>query len=267
MKIIDLTGRVILITGAAGYLGTEISKLVINAGGIVLAIGRTKKTLTALKNSLPKEQRSRFIIIVCDLTDPEIPNYVKLKIQNIYGRLDGIVNAAYSGKLAGTIFNIYPEDFEIAYKNNVIVPFELIKVLLPLLELTAKKNKRTTSVVNVASMYGSVSPDPSIYGDSGKNNPIHYGASKGAMIQMTRYLACHFSKIGVRFNSVAPGPFPRGELEKDEPKFYSKLSNKVPMGRVGIAKEVAGPIVFLLSDAASYVNGVNLPIDGGWTAW
>jgi NAD(P)-dependent dehydrogenase (short-subunit alcohol dehydrogenase family) len=116
-------------------------------------------------------------------------------------------------------------------------------------------------------MYGMVSPDPSIYRDSGKNNPAHYGATKAGMIQLTRYLACHLSPGRVRVNCVSPGPFPDTDVDPGIPEFYDKLAAKVPMGRSGNPEEAAGPVVFLLSEAASYVNGANLAVDGGWTAW
>jgi len=87
------------------------------------------------------------------------------------------------------------------------------------------------------------------------------------MIQMTRYLACHLGQHGVRVNSIAPGPFLNPELDPGIPGFCDQVTMKVPMGRIGKPEEVAGPVVFLLSDAAAYINGANLPIDGGWTAW
>jgi NAD(P)-dependent dehydrogenase (short-subunit alcohol dehydrogenase family) len=267
MKLFDLTGRVILLTGAAGHIGSAISNAILSSGAHLIATGRQESSLVRLKNSLTPDFRERCHIVACDATNIDTPGYLKSLIEPLFGRLDGIVNNAYAGKLTGTVDCIEPEDFYAAYTNNVTAPFLLIKCFLPLLEITAKKNDSTTSIVNVASMYGTVSPDPSIYGDTGKNNPIHYGASKAGMIQMSRYLACHFGRIGIRFNSISPGPFPKIEFESENKEFYSSLERKVPMGRVGKVQEVAGPVVFLLSEAASYVNGVNLPIDGGWTAW
>ena len=267
MKLFDLSGRVVLFTGAAGHIGTATSQAILSAGAYLIATGRNESSLIELKNGLTTELRKRCHIVACDATNTDTPEHLKSVIESLFGRLDGIVNNAYAGKVVGTIDHIDPEDFYLAYTNSVTAPFSLIKSLLPLLEGTAKKNNITTSVINVASMYGTVSPDPYIYGDSGKNNPIHYGASKAGMIQMSRYLACHFGHLGIRFNSVAPGPFPRTELDPGIKDFYANLARKVPMGRVGKAQEVAGPIVFLLSEAASFVNGVNLPIDGGWTAW
>jgi NAD(P)-dependent dehydrogenase (short-subunit alcohol dehydrogenase family) len=112
-----------------------------------------------------------------------------------------------------------------------------------------------------------VSPDPAIYGDSGKNNPPFYGAAKAGLIQLTRYLAVHLAKRGVRVNSVSPGPFPPPSIATVSPEFHAELCRKTPMGRIGAAEELAGPVLFLLSDASTYVTGIDLPVDGGWTAW
>ena len=121
--------------------------------------------------------------------------------------------------------------------------------------------------MNVSSMYGTVSPDPSIYGTSGANNPPYYGAAKAGMIQLTKYAACHLAADKVRVNSLSPGPFPaRTYLDRD-PEFHTQLKRKTPMGRTGDPSELAGPLLFLVSDASSFVTGINLAVDGGWTAW
>ena len=122
-------------------------------------------------------------------------------------------------------------------------------------------------MVNIASMYGSVSPDPAIYGDSGANNPPSYGAAKAGLIQFTRYAACHFAAERIRVNCISPGPFPAQRYFDQDPEFRRRLENKIPMRRTGDPQEIRGPLLFLASDASSYVTGINLPVDGGWTAW
>ncbi|MCH8479280.1 MAG: SDR family oxidoreductase, partial [Wenzhouxiangella sp.] len=183
-----------------------------------------------------------------------------------FDALHGIVNNAYAGRV-GQLETISEADFADASAMNLVAPFELTKSCLDLLQASAIQTGHSASVVNVASMYGVVSPDPEVYADSGKNNPIHYGATKAGMIQMTRYLACHLGQRKIRVNSVSPGPFPDLAVDPGIPGFYESLAGKVPLGRVGDPREVAGPVVFLLSNAASYVNGADLRIDGGWTAW
>jgi NAD(P)-dependent dehydrogenase (short-subunit alcohol dehydrogenase family) len=266
MGIFDLTGRVVLLTGAAGYLGSAMAHAILDAGAELVMTGRRESALSTQRDLLSPELRERCHISVCDVTHADTPAHLKSLIEKRFGWLHGIVNNAYAGKV-GTLDTIDAEDFMTACTYNIVAPFALVKALAPLLEVTAKKNRTTVSVVNVASMYGIVSPDPSIYADSGLNNPVHYAASKGGMIQLSRYLACHLGQAGIRVNSISPGPFPNPDVDSGIPEFYKKLAGKVPMGRVGKPEEVAGPVVFLLSNAASYVNGANLSIDGGWTAW
>jgi NAD(P)-dependent dehydrogenase (short-subunit alcohol dehydrogenase family) len=200
------------------------------------------------------------------VTHEDTPRFLRDEIQKRFGRLHGVVNNAYAGT-TGTLDAVRAEDFAKATAYNLVAPFTLVQALAPVLEATAKREKCSVSVVNVASMYGVVSPDPSIYGDSGKNNPAHYGATKAGMIQLSRYLACHLGHAGIRVNSVSPGPFPDPAVDSGIPQFLEKLALKVPLRRIGKPEEVAGPVVFLLSEAASYVNGADLAIDGGWTAW
>jgi len=122
-------------------------------------------------------------------------------------------------------------------------------------------------VVLFSSMYGVVSPDPRIYHDPMTPNPIDYGASKAAILQMARYLAVHYGPSGVRFNCVTPGPFPNPAVQKSHPAFIGDLSRKTALNRVGQNTEIVGPTLFLLSPAASYVTGHSLVVDGGWTSW
>jgi len=266
MQTFDLTTRVVLLTGAAGYLGREMSRAILAAGAELVMIGREERSLLAQKELFPPELRGRCHTLACDVTHADTPAYLKAQIEKRFGRLHGLVNNAYAGKV-GPLDAIDGGDFLAACTYNVAAPFALVMAFAPLLEATAARERISASVVNVASIYGSVSPDPSIYGDSGKNNPAHYGASKAGMIQLTRYLACHLGPAGIRVNSISPGPFPDTAVDPGIPEFHDKLARKVPMGRVGKPGEIAGPVVFLLSEAASYVNGADLPVDGGWQAW
>ena len=98
-------------------------------------------------------------------------------------------------------------------------------------------------------------------------NPVEYGVGKAGVQQMARYLAVHYGKSGVRCNTISPGPFPNPHIQREQPEFVERLSQKVPLGRVGQAPEVAGAVALLLSDASSYMTGQNLAVDGGWTSW
>ena len=265
MNFSSLQGRVIFLTGAAGYFGSAIANGLAQAGAIVILAGRTKETLESLRHEL-KDTAGDVHSLVLDISDDEKHAAAIQWVSNEFGRLDGIVNNAYSGRV-GTIEAIQVSDFSMACKQNLSGPFNLIQQALPLLQDTAKNNKGGAAIVNISSMYGKVSPDPGIYGDSGQNNPVHYGATKGGLIQMTRYLACHLADRNIRVNSISPGAFPRPEVKRSAPEFLARLEQKVPMGRIGLADEVVGPVLFLLSAESSYVTGIDLPVDGGWTAW
>jgi len=115
-------------------------------------------------------------------------------------------------------------------------------------------------------MYGVVSPEPAMYGASGSNSPVMYGAGKAGVIQLTRYCAGNLADRNIRVNSITPGPFPVF-TEASDKDFVERLRAKTMMKREGKADELAGPLLLLCSDASSYMTGSNLIVDGGWTAW
>ena len=114
-------------------------------------------------------------------------------------------------------------------------------------------------------MYGMLSPDPDIYNNR-KPSFLDYALGKSAIIHYTKYAAVHLAKKNIRVNTISPGPFPNIETQKDK-TFIKKLKKKVPLGRIGNPSEIAGSVVFLASDSASYITGHNLVVDGGWTIW
>jgi NAD(P)-dependent dehydrogenase (short-subunit alcohol dehydrogenase family) len=120
-----------------------------------------------------------------------------------------------------------------------------------------------SAVINIASIYGVVSPDPRIYGHSGRNSSEIYGATKAGVVQLTKWFAVHLAERGIRVNSLSPGGVYAGQSDD----FVAAYEARTPLGRMATVDDLAGPLVFLASDAARYVTGHNLVVDGGWSAW
>ncbi len=265
IHLFNLKGRIAFVSGAAGHLGKSLSYALCEAGAHVILNGRNLARL----NQLAVEMESQGFDVsteACDMTQDEMLIKMWERISASHKRIDIIVNNAHSGR-AGTMNDSTLKDFDNAHRIAVSVAFRNVQMALPLLKEAGLTNAGGASVINIASMYGVVSPDPSIYGNSGFNNPPYYGAAKAALIQLTHYLACHLAGSDIRVNSISPGPFPKSEIKETHPDFYGELCRKNPMGRIGDPEELKGALLFLASDASSYVTGINLPVDGGWTAW
>jgi len=260
-NLFSLQGKKALITGATGYLGSAMAMSLAKAGAHILVNSRSVDRADDLVKRMKREGCSAETAVF-DVTNKQ---QVELFTSNLKDTpIHILINNAYSGG-AGSIELSNTEQYAQSYDVTVLSAHRLIKSLLPNLRL-AVTECGDASIINIASMYGVVSPDQSIYDSQNGVNPPFYGASKAALIGLTRYAACEFGKESIRTNSISPGPFPSLQVQENE-RFIEKLANKVPMGRVGQAEEIQGPILFLASEASSFVNGANLAVDGGWTCW
>lgn len=259
-----LDGKVVVVTGAAGHLGRAIATGLAEAGGHVCLVGRTEGNLTALVRQLT-EHGLKAEAQVCDVTRADQIAALVDRIGARWGRLDVLVNNAHAGR-AGLMADSRKADYLSAMEIAVAAAAELVNASHALLKAAAAQNG-DAAIINISSMYGMVSPDPRVYGSSGMNNPPHYGAAKAALLQYTRYAACHLAPDGIRVNAISPGPFPPDAVCERDPAFCGKLVDKVPMGRLGKPDDLKGAALFLASPASRFVTGANLPVDGGWTAW
>ncbi|MGH7945925.1 MAG: SDR family oxidoreductase, partial [Opitutaceae bacterium] len=174
----------------------------------------------------------------------------------------GLVHLAYTSTAGKRLEQITPADFQRTFDDALTPTFVLCRALAERM-----KSRGAGSVVLFSSMYGIVAPDPRIYIDPLTPNPIDYGASKAAILQLSRYLAVHYGSAGIRFNCVTPGPFSPPRVQESRPDFVRAIAGKTALGRIGRNTEIVGPTLFLLTEGASYITGHSLVVDGGWTAW
>lgn len=254
--LFSLHGRQALITGAGGHLGSAMARGLAAAGATVWCAGRRPEPLEALRDALRADGYLAEALPL-DVTDAEA---VQAAVAQV-GPLSILINNAHSGK-TGTIQSGRPEDYAGAMAVAVTAAASLTQAATPALAASGHG-----AVINIASMYGLVSPDPRIYGDTGHNSPPWYGAAKGGLLQLTRYLAVHLAPQTIRVNAIAPGPFPKPKVKETMGDLWARLETKTPLGRLGQPDELAGAVQFLASDASSFITGVTLPVDGGWTAW
>jgi NAD(P)-dependent dehydrogenase (short-subunit alcohol dehydrogenase family) len=258
----SLAGKTALVTGATGHLGRPITLALAHAGAHVLVNGRRQDAVNALVAELAAQGFSASAAPF-DITDAAASAdfFSSARCPTLHV----LVNNAYSGG-AGNFSLSDEASYRASYEVTVVAAHSVVRGALDRLK-NAVKESGDASVINVASMYGMVSPDQRIYDSNRAANPPYYGAAKAALLQWTRYLACELGPQGIRVNAISPGPFPSEEFKRSNSDCARKLIEKVPLGRTGNPTEVTGPVVFLASKASSYVTGANLVVDGGWTCW
>ena len=261
--LMSLNGRVSLITGGAGHIGRTIASGFAELGSSIILLDVNKGMLDEVSFSISKKYGVDCKGIVVDLeNEQEIKNVSKM-VEDDFGKLNVIVNnAAFVGekKLKGWVTPFLEQTTETwkrALDVNLTAGFTLIQSCSELMKKSGKG-----SVINIGSTYGIVGPDMSIYEGTNMGNPAAYAASKGGLIQLTRWLSTVLAP-DIRVNSLSPGGVERGQPAS----FQKEYVKRTPLGRMAKEEDYIGGAVYLASDLSSYVTGHNLVIDGGWTAW
>ena len=261
-KLFDLSDKVIIITGAAGNLGSQYAEGLSEVGANVVLGDLDYTKCKQLSTKLKKKYGVDPLPLKLDLTKKiSISNLVTKTIKK-YSKIDVLINnAAYQGnsKIRKTSF----EELSLLDWNEAI-SVNLTGIFLACQQIgKIMKKQGFGNIINISSTYGIVAPDQRIYGDSGQNAASFYSATKSAVINLTRYLASYWANTGIRVNTLSPGGVKRTQTKS----FIKNYSKKTMLGRMAERDEYVGAMIFLASDASSYMTGSNLIIDGGWTAW
>lgn len=260
MGILDrfsLEGKIALVTAGAGPLfGSSLSEGLAEAGATVITASRNRQANEDYAASL-KDQGYDAHGMACDIVDPTSIDRLHDEVIEQFGKLDVLVNAALARDGHVGPFEDQPlEAIEIAAAGDFTGLLRICQRFVP-----DMISAGSGSIINIASMFGVVSNDPSMYEGTEMKQPATYTFAKAGMINFTRYLACYYGKQGVRANCISPG----GYFSGHEDPFLSRYEKRCPLGRMMDNEDVKGAAVFLASDASSYVTGMNLVVDGGWT--
>lgn len=248
----SLQGQVAIVTGGTGFLGASMC----------VTLGELGATVYALSRGRSKAFPSSAEMVICDLS---IPTEVERAISSVldeHRRIDVLINNAYAWPEIVQFQDATWESMSKTVNAGLVSQLYISKLVMDAMVDEGIRGR----IINVASMYGKVSPDMSMYRGVG-GNAIEYGATKAGLIQATRYMASVGGPHGIRANSISPGPFPRPGTFDSKPWFEDELKRRTMLGRVGDPNELRGVITFLATEMSSYVTGVDIPVDGGWTAW
>lgn len=262
-KLIDLQGRVALVTGGAGHIGSAICDALAEAGADIVVIDCNKELCEAKTRQIIDEFKVEALSLVIDLTDEQELRKIPDRVLKQFHSIDILVNCAAlvgtsSLKGWGVGFNEQnAETWRLALEVNLTAPFILTQVCSK-----ALVQSYHGSVINIGSIYGLLGPDMKIYDGTSMGNPAAYAASKGGLLQLSRWLSTVLAP-DIRVNSITLGGVYRGQQEA----FCSKYINKTPLKRMAVEEDIKGAAVYLASDMSSFVTGHNLVVDGGWSIW
>ena len=272
-KIFDLSGRVAVITGGAGLLGRQHAAVIAEAGGVTVIADLNDDSAQRAAAELEANGTTAMGIRV-DVTNKPDVDAMTAAVMRRFGRIDILVNNAAmtvkggseSGGSYFAAFEDYPlELWKQALNVNLTGAFLCSQAIGRVMV-----EQRSGVMLNIASDVGNISPDHRIYEGMVNphtgtpfNTPLAYATTKAALINFTLYLATYWAEKGIRVNCLSPG----GVFNDHDPRFVERVSSRIPLARMAMQDEYRGAVLFLVSDASSYMTGANLIVDGGRTAW
>ena len=268
----DLTGRVAVVTGGVGLLGAEFCRTLAEGGAAVAVVDLNASASQQIADALTKNGHQA-VAIAADITSPDSVKAMVEKTVSTFGRLDILVNSAaldpkfdpdaIQKGIAPGAFEDYPlEQWNAAMNVNLTGTFLVTQACVKQMLAQGKKG----SIINICSTYGLNGPDQGIYIKDGERvayKPVYYTVTKAGVMGFTKYLAAYYAGTEIRVNALTPG----GVFNQHEDYFVKNYSARTILGRMANKDEMNGALLFLASDASSYMTGNNLVVDGGWTAW
>lgn len=251
----DLQGKTAIVTGGAGLIGSETCTALTAHDATVIVAESDEEAGRELSNELGSRGCYKYL----DITEERSVMSLVREVEKDHGRIDLLVNCSYPRTEA------YGQQFEDVnleeWNRNVAMQLGGYYATCHHAAKSMIKRGNGGCIINIGSIYGMQAPDFSVYTGTDMTSPVEYAGVKGGVINLTRYLASYLGEYGIRVNTVSPG----GVYDNQDHKFVENYKERTPLGRMATSKDVAGAIVFLISDAATYVTGHNLVVDGGWS--
>lgn len=256
LDLFRLDEKIVLVSGGAGIAGSSISRGLAEAGATVVISSRNAAACEKFCDTLTSDGLQA-IPEPCDFTSEASIIDLRTRILDRFGKIDVLFNNAVS-RAGGELSETTAADWESVMALNSTGLFLSCRIFSePMIQ------QRSGSIVNIASIYGMVGPDFSIYEGTPVHNSVSYSFAKGGMINLTRYLASYLAPYNIRVNTISPG----GVLTPETPPhFIENYNRRVPLGRMASGSDLYGAAILLASDASSYITGQNIAVDGGWTA-
>ncbi|HEX3724663.1 MAG TPA: SDR family oxidoreductase [Pirellulales bacterium] len=270
----DLSGRVALLTGAAGMLGRQYTRTLLAAGAKVVAADLQADQVGRAAATAQAEVGGEAIAWPVDVRHKAEVDAMVADVVGRWGRIDILINNAaidpkFDAGVAGQQSNTF-EDFPLElWQQSLDVNLTGAFLCSQAVGKVMVRQRRGV-MVNISSTYGVVAPDQRLYRQAGESDqeqtlfkPAPYAVTKAGIAHLTRYLAAYWGNLGIRVNTLTPG----GVFNSQDDDFVERYSARTPLGRMAHQDEMNGALLFLVSDASTYMTGANLVVDGGWTTW
>lgn len=265
----SLQGKTAIVTGGAGILGSHFCKGLASAGANIAVVDINVERADELASEITNDYGGKAIAVFCDVTSEQSVKEMVVAVKAEFGQINILHNNA-AGKSSNLEAFFAPfEDYDLEqWKEIMSTNLDSMFIVAKHVGKAMKEQGTGGSIIQTSSIYGVMAPDNRIYEgsyylDREINTPAIYSASKGGVVALTKYLATYWAKDGIRVNTITPGGVESGQNET----FKKNYANRIPLGRMAQAEEMVGALIYLASDASSYVTGHNILVDGGLSAW